>query len=161
MVLDFKLLENRTKRALEIDEETFTTIHKNNKVNYYQTCKSHGANRDDMSVWTDVSYIDIEKLEARVVIQKGVTYDNNILYRVISQYPGTVPIINANGIIDIMPQAVEDSPKIKEETPIDNKEAPNIEITKVEIPKLGGKHKKKSKKNKLNKLKLIFKSKKK
>jgi hypothetical protein len=165
MVLDFKLLQNRTKRALEIDEETFNTIVKNNKLNYYQTCKSHGANRNDMSVWVDVSYIDIEKLEARIVIQRGVTYDNNILYRVISQYPGTVPIINPNGIIDITPQILDDSPNTESNENIkdsaETSKTNNVEITKDEIPKLGGKHKKKSKKNKLNKIKLIFKSKKK
>ena len=164
MVLDFKLLQNRTKRALEIDEETFNTIVKNNKLNYYQTCKSHGANRNDMSVWVDVSYIDIEKLEARIVIQRGVTYDNNILYRVISQYPGTVPIINPNGIIDITPQILDDSPNTESNENIkdsaETSKTNNVEITKDEIPKLGGKHKKKSKKNKLNKIKLIFKSKK-
>ena len=163
MVFDFKLLQNRTKRALEINEETFNTIVKNNKLNYYQTCKSHGANRDDMAVWIDISYIDIEKLEARVVIQRGVTYENNVLYRVISQYPGTVPIINPNGLIDITPQILDETPSLTSNDEKINNEplaTSNLEIIKDEIPKLGGKHKKKSKKNKLNKIKLIFKSKK-
>jgi hypothetical protein len=165
MVFDFKLLQNRSKRAYEINEETFLTIAKNNKLNYYQTCKSHGANRSDMSVWTDLAYIDIEKLEARVVIQRGVTYENLILYRLISQYPGTVPIITQNGLIDIT-QQVLDTPElndtsISEINSSESSSTNNQQITQEEITKSGGKHKRKSKKNRLNKLKVIFKSKKK
>ena len=162
MVFDFKLLQNRSKRAYEINEETFLTIAKNNKLNYYQTCKSHGANRSDMSVWTDLAYIDIEKLEARVVIQRGVTYENLVLYRLISQYPGTVPILTQNGLIDITQQVLDTSEVNDTSTSeLITLEQPSIQqITTEEIPKSGGKHKRKSKKNRLNKLKVIFKSKK-
>jgi hypothetical protein len=157
MVFDFKLIENKTKRSIEINEELFNTIVKNNKLNYYQTCKSHGANRSDLSVWVDVGYIDIEKFESRVILQRGVTHENNVLYRVVSQHPGTMPIINPNGLIDITVQLEDEEIQTPDETLITK----NTEITNEEPTKLGGKYKKKSKKKKLNKIKVIFKSKKK
>jgi hypothetical protein len=145
MVLDFKLLQNRTRRALEISDETFQLISKNNKLNYYQSCKSHGASRKDMAVWVDLAYIEIETLETRVIIQRGITYDNNVLYRIISQYPGTVPIIDPTGLVNITTQ---------DDILPEKDDANNIETNKS-----GGLNKKKkSKKNKLNKIKLIFKS---
>jgi len=115
-----------------------------------------------MAVWTDLAYIDIEKLEARVVIQRGVTYENLVLYRLISQYPGTVPILTQTGLIDITQQVLDTSEvndtSISESITL---EEPSIQqISKEEITKSGGKHKRKSKKNRLNKLKVIFKSKK-
>jgi len=157
MVFDFKLIENKTKRSIEINEELFNTIVKNNKLNYYQTCKSHGANRSDLSNWVDVGYIDIEKFESRVILQRGVTHENNILYRVVSQHPGTMPIINPNGLIDITVQLEDEKTQTTDETLLTK----DIEITNEEATKQGGKYKKKSKKKKLNKIKVIFKSKKK
>jgi hypothetical protein len=152
MVLDFKLLQNRTKRSIEITDETLQLIIKNNSINYYKSCSSHGANRKDMAFWVDLGYIDIETLETRVIIQRGITYENNVLYRLISQYPGSVPTIDSSGIVSVTQQDITDDT-------IEEKD--NDALNNTEISVSGGKHKKKkSRKNKLNNIKLIFKSRK-